>query len=146
MQCLTRRLLDRLRGAAPPGRLAAGPPLRAGRRRRSRRARSRSTCSIRRGERRRLLGVEALAAERGISLRTGCFCNPGASETARGITAAEMEAVFALGRQPDYEDLRRLLPGKALGAVRVSLGIATTQRDVSRLVDFVESLAGRPWD
>ena len=57
-----------------------------------------------------------------------------------------MEAVFALGRQPDYEDLRRALPGKALGAVRVSLGIATTQRDVSRLVDFVESLAGRTWD
>ena len=71
--------------------------------------------------------IEALAAERRISVRTGCFCNPGASETARGLTVAEMEAVFALGRLPDYEDLRRLLPGKALGAVRASLGIATTR-------------------
>ena len=44
--------------------------------------------------------VEAAAADRRISLRTGCFCNPGASETARGITAHEMEGVFALGRQP----------------------------------------------
>ena len=54
--------------------------------------------------------VEAAAAERRISLRTGCFCNPGASETARGLTAPEMEGVFALGRQPGYEDLRALLP------------------------------------
>jgi molybdenum cofactor sulfurtransferase len=85
--------------------------------------------------------VEAMAAERRISVRTGCFCNPGASETARGLTVPEMENVFALGRQPDYEDLRRLLPGKALGAVRVSVGIATTERDIDRLVAFLEELA-----
>ena len=42
--------------------------------------------------------VEAAAADRRISLRTGCFCNPGASETARGLTARDMEAVFALGQ------------------------------------------------
>ena len=40
--------------------------------------------------------VEAAAAERRISVRTGCFCNPGSSETARGLTAADMERVFAL--------------------------------------------------
>jgi selenocysteine lyase/cysteine desulfurase len=85
--------------------------------------------------------VEAAAAERGISLRTGCFCNPGTSETARGITAEDMEDVFALGRQPDAEDLRALLPGKALGAVRASVGIATTERDVDRLVAFLGDFA-----
>jgi len=90
--------------------------------------------------------IEALAAERRISVRTGCFCNPGASETARGLTVAEMEAVFALGRLPDYEDLRRLLPGKALGAVRASLGIASTQRDVDRLLELIDGLAGRSPD
>ena len=84
--------------------------------------------------------VEAAAAERRISLRTGCFCNPGASETARGLTAPEMEGVFALGRQPDYEDLRALLPGRALGAIRASVGIATNERDVDRLVAFLEEL------
>ncbi len=88
--------------------------------------------------------VEARAAKRRISLRTGCFCNPGASETARGLTAPEMERVFAFGRQPGVEDLRALLPGRALGAVRVSVGIATTQRDVSRFVDFVQGLAADP--
>ena len=85
--------------------------------------------------------VEAAAADRRISLRTGCFCNPGASETARGLTAPEMEGVFALGRQPDFEDLRRLLPGRALGAVRASVGIATTERDVDRFVAFLEDYA-----
>lgn len=85
--------------------------------------------------------VEAAAAERRISLRTGCFCNPGASEAARGITAAEMERVFAFGRQPSYEDLRALLPGRALGAVRASVGIATNERDLDRLVAFLEAFA-----
>ncbi len=85
--------------------------------------------------------VEALAAEQRISLRTGCFCNPGASETARELTAPEMERVFAFGRQPGVEDLRALLPGRALGAVRVSVGIATTIGDLGRLVDFVQGLA-----
>ena len=30
--------------------------------------------------------VEELAGRSGISLRTGCFCNPGAGETAEGLT------------------------------------------------------------
>jgi selenocysteine lyase/cysteine desulfurase len=85
--------------------------------------------------------VEELASDRRISLRTGCFCNPGASETARGLTAAEMEGLLALARKPTVEDLRRLLPGRALGAVRASVGIATTERDISRLVRFLEDLA-----
>ncbi len=85
--------------------------------------------------------VERLAAERRISLRTGCFCNAGASETARGLTAAEMQRVFDLGRQPSYEDLRASLPGRALGAVRVSVGIATNERDVDRLMAFMGDFA-----
>ncbi len=85
--------------------------------------------------------VEALAAERRISLRTGCFCNPGASETARELTAPEMEGVFAFGRQPGVEDLRALLPGRALGAIRVSVGIATTERDLSRFLEFIAGFA-----
>ncbi len=85
--------------------------------------------------------VEASAAERRISVRTGCFCNPGASETARGLTAVEMEHVFALGRRPSVEDLRRLLPGRALGAVRVSVGIATTARDINQFVVFLQDQA-----
>ena len=79
------------------------------------------------------------AAARRISLRTGCFCNPGASETARGITADEMRRVLALGRKPTSDELREIMPGKALGAVRASVGIATDERDVDRLVAALEA-------
>ncbi len=85
--------------------------------------------------------VDALAADRRISIRTGCFCNPGASEAARGITAPEMERLFALGTPPTADDYRRLLPGRAAGAVRVSVGIATVERDVTRFLDFIDGLA-----
>ena len=36
--------------------------------------------------------VEELAGEQRISLRIGCFCNPGAGETAEGLTEADMRA------------------------------------------------------
>ncbi len=78
--------------------------------------------------------VEAFAAARRISVRTGCFCNPGASETARGITRDDMRAVFALGHQPNPAELRAIVGTKALGAVRVSVGIASDERDVDRLL------------
>ena len=52
-----------------------------------------------------------------------------------------MARVFALGHPPSLDELRALLPGKALGAVRVSVGIATTERDVERFVDFLRAFA-----
>jgi selenocysteine lyase/cysteine desulfurase len=85
--------------------------------------------------------VEAAAATRRISLRTGCFCNPGASETARGITAEDMARVFALGRQPSLEAIRGVIPDKALGAVRVSPGLVTSGGDIDRVVELVASFA-----
>jgi selenocysteine lyase/cysteine desulfurase len=86
--------------------------------------------------------VEAAAAALGISVRTGCFCNPGASEAARGITADDMARVFALGHPPAMAELRAIMPGKALGAVRASVGIATTERDLDRFLAFVDGFAG----
>lgn len=95
----------------------------------------------RRGEAVGFWDVEAAAAADRISIRTGCFCNPGASETARGITADDMARTFALGHQPSIAELQAILPGKALGAVRASVGVATTERDVDRLLAFLEAFA-----
>jgi molybdenum cofactor sulfurtransferase len=81
--------------------------------------------------------VEAAAAARRISVRTGCFCNPGASEAARGITADDMAHVFELGHPPSVAELGAIMPGKALGAVRASVGIATTERDLDRFLAFL---------
>jgi selenocysteine lyase/cysteine desulfurase len=85
--------------------------------------------------------VEAAANERTISLRTGCFCNPGAREAALGWSAAEMGPLFRRGRRLTLYDLHDLWPGRAIGAVRVSLGIATTPGDIARLIEFLRSFA-----
>jgi molybdenum cofactor sulfurtransferase len=87
--------------------------------------------------------VEAYTAARRISLRSGCFCNPGASEAARGVTAEEMRRLFALGRPPGRADLRAVFGSKGLGAVRVSLGIASNERDVDRLLSALAEYGPR---
>ena len=81
--------------------------------------------------------VEAEANRRRISLRTGCFCNPGASETAFGFTSRELEPLFGRPEQLTVDRLRDLFPGRAVGAVRVSLGLATTPADVARFIRLV---------
>jgi selenocysteine lyase/cysteine desulfurase len=87
--------------------------------------------------------IAGRAAAARISLRTGCFCNPGAAETAFGITKEEMSACWGQnsGRGPlNHEDLFSCLDGKPSGAVRVSLGLASNFRDVERFLEFAERL------
>jgi selenocysteine lyase/cysteine desulfurase len=81
--------------------------------------------------------VEAAANARRISLRTGCFCNPGASEAALGLTPADLAPLFPDGARPPIDALRRRL---ALGAARVSLGIATTPADIATFVHFLDGM------
>jgi selenocysteine lyase/cysteine desulfurase len=85
--------------------------------------------------------VEALANQRRISLRTGCFCNPGASEVALGWSAEALRPLFHRDRPVVPSDLHHLWPQRAIGAVRVSVGIATTPSDVARLIAFLRSFA-----
>jgi selenocysteine lyase/cysteine desulfurase len=87
----------------------------------------------------RAVGRDAAAA--GISLRTGCFCNPGAGERAFGLTREVLRARRLRARGPgmssvdDYLSLVGLPTG---GAVRVSLGVASTLADVEAFLDFAE--------
>jgi selenocysteine lyase/cysteine desulfurase len=87
--------------------------------------------------------VEELASAQRISLRTGCFCNPGVGETAEGLTDEDFEA--ALDESADMT-LPRFLQfithrgGKSAGAIRVSIGIATNFADVQRFVQFADGL------
>jgi selenocysteine lyase/cysteine desulfurase len=82
--------------------------------------------------------VETRAAEAGISLRTGCFCNPGAGEVALGLSAGELDRCFTKsGDRMTKEDFGLCLAGgKSPGAVRVSLGLASTFADVQAFVVF----------
>jgi selenocysteine lyase/cysteine desulfurase len=87
--------------------------------------------------------IERLAAARGISLRTGCFCNPGAGEVALGLTKGEIETCFSgSGEQLTLEEFRGCIdPQKGTGAVRVSLGMVSTLEDVEAFIAFARGLA-----
>lgn len=96
-------------------------------------------------------GVETLAGRKGISVRTGCFCNPGDGEVAHGITAEEMERCFAGGSGETAAPVtlaqcQRLIEdasGKVPNTIRVSLGIASDFADVWRFARFAEEFLGR---
>ena len=84
--------------------------------------------------------IESRAAEGRISLRTGCFCNPGAGETALELSREEIEHCFDdSGGRMTYEDFQRCIDDKSTGAVRVSLGVVTTEDDVDAFVDLARS-------
>ena len=80
--------------------------------------------------------VEKEANERLISLRTGCFCNPGIDEINNCLSTQELAQYFAHRASGDFHDMIKYL-GKMRGSVRVSLGMATTERDLDRFVEFV---------
>jgi molybdenum cofactor sulfurtransferase len=82
--------------------------------------------------------VDGRAAEHGVSLRTGCFCNPGAAELAFGVPP---EVLLRHANSPAFGDQLRALGVESGGAVRVSLGVATTFRDVYRFMHFASSFA-----
>jgi selenocysteine lyase/cysteine desulfurase len=87
--------------------------------------------------------IERLAADRGISLRTGCFCNPGGGELALGISAEELTSCFVAHDRMTLDEFRRCIDDKSTGAVRVSVGIASNFADVWRFVEFARELTDR---
>ena len=86
--------------------------------------------------------VEELANGQNISLRTGCFCNPGAGEAAEGLTEADMREAAGAGAMnlPRFVQFMQYRGGKSAGAIRASLGIASNARDVERFVQFIAGL------
>jgi len=90
--------------------------------------------------------IEMLAGEVGISLRTGCFCNPGAGEIAHHLSETEMMALFERGGRLSFDEMRELVRGgygKSVASIRVSLGIASNFADVFRFVEFVRGFLDR---
>ncbi len=85
--------------------------------------------------------IEELASRENISLRTGCFCNPGAGEIALGLNQQQMSAFFAAGKPISFRELRATLLtqyDKQVGAVRISVGMVTNFADVYRFMRFAE--------
>lgn len=91
--------------------------------------------------------VEQLANGINISLRTGCFCNPGAGELAHGLTAEEMAEAFQNEERMTLDQFQAIVLSKhqkSAGAVRVSLGIASNFADVHRFVGFAAGFLDKP--
>lgn len=91
--------------------------------------------------------LERLAGERRISVRTGCFCNPGDGEVAHQIEPDDMQECFTEPEVPvtfdQCHDIIRDKTGKVPNTVRVSLGIASTFADVFRFMTFAEEFRDR---
>jgi len=87
------------------------------------------------------------AAAAGISLRTGCFCNPGAGEWAFGLSRRDVRGPWWLAlagggflrkRMTTVDDYLGIIGLGSGGAVRVSLGLASNVADVDAFLDFAE--------
>ena len=89
--------------------------------------------------------VEELASFERISLRTGCFCNPGAGEWAEGLTDDDLRAGLAVSdiNLSRVLDVLQHRGGKSIGGLRVSLGLVSNFADVYRFITFLESLRGQ---
>lgn len=87
--------------------------------------------------------VEQRAADAKVSIRGGCFCNPGASERAFGFPPSRAEDCLEPMMTGPFspEEYAGCMGGSAAGALRASLGIASTEEDVDRLVEVLGSFA-----
>ena len=84
--------------------------------------------------------VEAVALEHRVSVRGGCFCNPGTAERAFGFPASQTAVCMQRARLEGFSVPRFaecLGDAIAVGAVRASLGVANNERDVERLLAVI---------
>jgi len=98
------------------------------------------------GEMLPLAFVEDAAAQAGVSLRTGCMCNPGGAAVLLGLEANMQR----LHEGVTLADFSRTV-GHELGVVRISLGLASNFQDVWSVLRFAGLLAnqqarGMLWD
>ncbi|HXS36417.1 MAG TPA: aminotransferase class V-fold PLP-dependent enzyme [Flavipsychrobacter sp.] len=88
------------------------------------------------------LEIEQMANARNISLRTGCFCNPGIDETYHAFEEKELKDYFDKSGSKNYRDLIDFV-GKRRGAVRISFGYISNFKDAYTYLLFAESLLNK---
>lgn len=93
--------------------------------------------------------VEELANRVNISLRTGCFCNPGAGEVAHGLHEGDMLPYFGRAAPVSFLELREQMLAEhdtLVAGIRVSVGVASNFTDVYRLMCFMQGFVDRTVD
>ena len=79
--------------------------------------------------------IEQAANKQNISIRTGCFCNPGLDETNNDISFEELDGYFSDRETGDFFDMIVFM-GKLRGSIRISLGIVSNFNDVQSFYTF----------
>lgn len=83
--------------------------------------------------------IEQLAAQANISLRTGCFCNPGSGEATFQLPQSLMDQFFVNDEGMNFSELVEVVnqvQGVDVSAVRISVGLASNFADVYRFIQF----------
>jgi molybdenum cofactor sulfurtransferase len=86
--------------------------------------------------------IEQMANAEKISLRTGCFCNPGIDELNHCLSASELRNYFTGRKHGDYMDMMQRF-GKRRGAVRISIGLPTNEDDIVRFLCFAKQFLNK---
>jgi selenocysteine lyase/cysteine desulfurase len=83
--------------------------------------------------------VQQAASDAQISLRAGCFCDPGAGEIIFGIDVAQLRDIGRIMARPGVtqDELLQFLNLQSGGAIRVSFGSVSTFRDAERFLALV---------
>jgi molybdenum cofactor sulfurtransferase len=81
--------------------------------------------------------VDRVARKHKLSLRTGCFCNPGAGEVAFTISRETLVG-GEFGEGMTLDDYVRAIGLPSGGAVRASLGVASNFADAQRFMSFAD--------
>ena len=80
--------------------------------------------------------VEDAAAQANISIRAGCFCNPGAAEFAFQYAAVRSYQCFDTISPEEFtlQQFSTCMNYAPVGAIRVSVGIASNEADIDALI------------
>jgi selenocysteine lyase/cysteine desulfurase len=78
-----------------------------------------------------------------ISLRSGCFCNPGVREVALDFTKERLANCFREKERLTYAHFLQVIEGQKTGSLRVSVGLATNFGDVYRFMQVAQTFINR---
>ncbi len=86
------------------------------------------------------------AKKHSISLRTGSFCNPGIDEVFSDDGEVDIQKYYStINNEISFETMQKQM-GKGSGALRVSFGIPTVQKDLDRFFVFVKRFQNKAYD
>ena len=83
--------------------------------------------------------VDQRASKYKLSLRTGCFCNPGAAEAAFHVSEAALQRLSKQVERMSWDQFLAEVGMQSGGAVRISLGLVTNFADAYRCLRFAQT-------